>query len=205
MKFSVRDLVHIAVFGALWGVVEISVGAYLHVLLPPGATYLPLIGPGIAALGLAISLVGRRFVPRPGSVFMIGVVAALLKLLSIGGIKIGPLLGILIESGIAELVLLALPGSREDERRFSYMLAGGLGVASALPQKFLFSSLILGRSALDTYVGLVHEGARLFGVDARYALALLLFLLLMDLVLGGLAGVLAWQVSRVAETRLATR
>ncbi|MGA9349223.1 MAG: hypothetical protein WBW48_10525 [Anaerolineae bacterium] len=46
-------------------------------------------------------LVGRRFVPQAGSVFMIGVVAALLKLLSIGGVKMGPLLGILIESRLA--------------------------------------------------------------------------------------------------------
>jgi hypothetical protein len=199
MKFTLRHLVYIAVFGALWGAIEMTLGAYLHVLLPPGASYLPLVGTAITALGLAVALVGRRFVPQAGSIFMIGVVAALLKLLSVGGVKLGPLLGILIESGLAEVVLLAARRAG----RFSFALAGALAVASTLPQKFLFASLFLGRSLPQTYQGMIKEGAGVFALEVRYALVILGLLLLIDLALGGLAGGLAWEVGRIAQVRLA--
>jgi len=199
MKFTLRHLVYIAVFGALWGAIEMTLGAYLHVLLPPGASYLPVAGTAVTALGLAIALVGRRFVPQTGSILMIGTVAALLKLLSVGGVKLGPVLGILIESGLAEVVLLAAcrPG------RFSFALAGALAVASTLLQKFLFGSLLLGRSLTQTYQGMIKEGSRVFALDVRYALVILGLLVLIDLALGGLAGVLAWEVGRIAQARLA--
>jgi len=199
MKFTLRHLVYIAVFGALWGAIEMTLGAYLHVLLPPGASYLPLVGTAITALGLAVALVGRRFVPQAGSIFMIGVVAALLKLLSVGGVKLGPLLGILIESGLAEVVLLAAGRAG----RFSLALAGALAVASAIPQQFLFASLFLGRNLYQTYQGMIKEGGGVFALEARYALVILGLLLLIDLALGGLAGALAWEVGRIAQVRLA--
>ena len=127
MKFTLRHLVYIAVFGALWGAIEMTLGAYLHVLLPPGANYLPLVGTAITALGLAVALVGRLFVPQAGSIFMIGVVAALLKLLSVGGVKLGPLLGILIESGLAEVVLLAAGRAGRFELCIGWRIGRGLG------------------------------------------------------------------------------
>jgi len=34
-KWSLRDWVYVAVFGALWGAVEITLGAYLHLIFPP--------------------------------------------------------------------------------------------------------------------------------------------------------------------------
>jgi hypothetical protein len=207
MKFTLRHLVYIAVFGTLWGVLEMTSGAYLHVLFPPGASYLPLVGPAMAALGLAIALVGRHFVPRSGSVLMIGVVAALLKLLSLGGIKLGPFLGILIESGLAEVVLLAAGRLRSApagaEGRFGFAMAGAIGVASTIPQRFLLAGLILGKSLGDTYQGLIKEGSTVLGLSAGYALAIVIFLVLVDLAMGGIAGALAWEASLAAETRLA--
>ena len=211
MKFTLRQLIYIAVFGALWAAVEMTLGAYLHVLLPPGASYVPLVGPALAALGLAIALVGRRFVPQAGSVFMIAVIAAVLKLLSIGGVKLGPFIGILIEGALAELTLLALrrrgPMFQTGlaEGQFSFVLAGALAVASTIPQKFLFASIFLGRSFSKTFQGVVKQGAGVFGLEMRYALAIIVLLLLIDMILGGLAGVLAWQVGRAAEVRLARR
>ena len=56
MKFSTRELVTLTVFGALWGVVEISVGSLAHIL------NLPLSGAILAAAGLMIALTGRLFV-----------------------------------------------------------------------------------------------------------------------------------------------
>ena len=33
-SFTVRDWVYVALFGALWGALEMTLGAYLHVIFP---------------------------------------------------------------------------------------------------------------------------------------------------------------------------
>jgi hypothetical protein len=101
MKFTTRELVTLAVFGALWGLVEISLGALLHVL------HAPLTGVILAAVGITIALTGRAFVPHRGSTLFIGVIVLVLKLFSIGSVVLGPMVGILVEALLAELILSA--------------------------------------------------------------------------------------------------
>ncbi len=111
MRFAVRELVYIAIFGAIWGAVEITLGSYLHVIFPPLADTF-LVGLILTSIGTVVALIGRLFVPRTGSVLMIGVVTAILKMLSIGGVKIGPMAAILVESLLMELGLLAARAPR---------------------------------------------------------------------------------------------
>ncbi|NTW38151.1 MAG: hypothetical protein HGB17_19070, partial [Syntrophobacteraceae bacterium] len=96
MKLSTRELTTLAVFGALWGLVEISLGSVLKTL------DIPLTGIALSAVGLTIALTGRVFVPRRGSTLFIGVIAMLLKLFSLGGVVIGPMVGIFTEAVVAE-------------------------------------------------------------------------------------------------------
>ena len=211
MRFSLRHLIYIAVFGALWAAIEATLGAYLHLLFPPGASFLPLVGTVTAALGIAVALVGRRFVPHAGSVVMMSVVTALLKLISIGGVKLGPVLGILIEGVIVELALLAFrrrspsPLVRVIEPRFSYIVAGALAVASTFFQKFLFAAIFLGKSFGQTFDGFVKQGGSVFGLAARYALVIVVLFVALDALVGGLAGLLGWQVGQATALRLAKR
>src|SRR5512139_3930216 len=98
LKFSTRELVTLAVFGALWGLVEISLGSVFH------AINLPLTGMLLSVIGAMVLCIGRLFVPHRGSTIFIGVIAMFLKLFSIGNILIGPMVGILAEALIAELI-----------------------------------------------------------------------------------------------------
>ena len=82
-------MVYIGVFGALWAAVETTLGSALHVV------NVPLTGVLMTGIGITIALIGRLFVPRKGSVFFIGVVTALLKMLSLGGIVLNPMIAIL--------------------------------------------------------------------------------------------------------------
>src|SRR5690606_32761234 len=70
---NLRHLVLIAIFGALWGALELSLGSALHAL------GVPFSGLFLAGVGIAVALVGYRFTRRRGSVVQIGLVAALLK------------------------------------------------------------------------------------------------------------------------------
>ena len=103
MKLSTRQLVLIAVFGTLWGAVEMSLGSVIK------AINLPFSGAFMAAVGLLIAMTGRIFVPRRGATVFIGVIATLLKLFSIGSVVVGPIIGIMAEALIAELFLSLFP------------------------------------------------------------------------------------------------
>ena len=198
-RFTTRDLVYVAVFGALWGVLEITAGSYLHLIFPPIAT--PLVGVGtiMAAIGMVVALIGRLFVPRAGSLLMIGVVVAILKALSMGGVKLSAMLAIIIECLLAELGLLLAkrPG------RGGFMLAGCLAVLWTFFHKFFASYVFLGRGIYDVYLGILEKGAQALGMEMGYALVIVAVYLLVRIVAGGLAGWLAWDLGKAVQSRLA--
>ena len=200
--FTTRDWVYIAVFGALWGAIEISLGAYLHVIFPPLADTF-LVGVIMAGLEGIIALTGRHFVPYTGSVLMIGVVTTLLKALSLGGVKIGPMVAILAESLLMEAgLLLAQPRMRR-KTRMGFALAGALAVSWNFIHKFVMMRLLFGKGVSEVAVKMVKEGNKLLGLDVRYSIAILVVLFTIRLVVGAMAGWLAWDLGGAVRRRLA--
>lgn len=198
MKFSVRELVYIAIFGAIWGAFEMTLGSYLHVIFPPLADTF-LVGLIMASLGVVVALIGRLFVPKTGSVLMMGIVAAILKMISIGGVKLGPLVAILAESLLMELGLLV---SREPTRG-AFIFAGGLATTWNFFHKFIMMWLLFGKGAYEVYMGMVQQGVSLLRIDVSYALVIIVILLLLRIAAGALAGFVAWDLGRVVRDRLA--
>jgi ABC-type thiamin/hydroxymethylpyrimidine transport system permease subunit len=196
--FTTRDWVYVAVFGALWGAIEITLGAYLHVIFPPLADTF-LVGVIMAGLGGVIALTGRHFVPHTGSVLMIGIVAALLKALSLGGVKIGPMVAILAESLLIEAGLLLTRRST----RWTFALAGALAVSWNFFHKFVMMRLLFGSGASEVAVKMVKDGSALLGLDVRYSIAILVILFVIRLVVGAAAGWLAWDLGGAVRRRLA--
>jgi hypothetical protein len=191
MKLSTRELATLAVFGALWGVVEISLGSVLKTL------NIPLSGVVLSAIGLTIALVGRVFVPKKGSTLFIGVIATLLKLFSIGGVIIGPMVGILTEALVAEIVL-SIMGK---PRLASHMLAGALGVAWVLVQPFVTGPLLFGRTVFVVWLDLIDQGTRYLGLNAAAAIWILAVFLAIYLAIGAFVGWLAWGIARQLQIR----
>jgi ABC-type thiamin/hydroxymethylpyrimidine transport system permease subunit len=203
--FTTRDWVYIAVFGALWGAIEITLGAYLHVIFPPLADTF-LVGVIMAGVGSIIALTGRHFVPHTGSVLMIGVVTALLKALSLGGVKIGPMVAILVESLLMEVGLLALNKFRTPSHqpsRWGFALAGALAVSWNFFHKFVMMRLLFGRRVSEVAVNMVKDGSELLGFDIRYSIVILVILFCIRLVVGAVAGWLAWDLGGAVRRRLA--
>ena len=192
MKFNTRELVTIAVFGVLWGIVEISLGSLLK------SFRIPLSGAVLGAIGLTIAMIGRLFVSRKGSTFFIGVIACILKLFSLGGVIIGPMIGILSEALIAELVL-SLGGK---PRRLLFVLAGALGVLWTIVQPFITNPLLYGRSVMITWLNMLDQGSRLLGLRDNAVLLIILGLMGTHLILGGMAGWFAWSINRQLQTRM---
>lgn len=197
-SYTVRDWVYVAVFGALWGALELSLGAYLHVLFPPLAdTFFT--GLIMAGIGAVVALVGRTFVPRPGAVLGIGIVTALLKVLSLGGVKIGPVVAILAEAALMELALL----SKASPTRWRYVLAGILAVSWNFFHKFMMMRLLYGQGVTEVYVQMIQDGSQTLGMDAGQAVAIIGVLFLFRVVVGAVGGWLAWDLGQLVARRLA--
>jgi len=183
MKFSTRELVLLAVFGALWGVVEITLGSVLKSL------DVPLSGVVLAGAGLMIALIARLFVPGKGSTLFVGIIAMFLKLFSLGGVIIGPMMSIFAEALIAELVLSGLGVSGA-----SFVLAGALGVSWSLVQPFITGPLLLGRAILDVWVVVIDKAARVLGLNPEAVVLVLATFVAVHVLAGGAAGWLAWRL-----------
>lgn len=192
MKFSTKELVTMAVFGALWGAVEISLGSVLKAL------HLPFNGAFLATAGLAIALTGRLFVPRRGATLFVGVIATLLKLFSIGGVVIGPMIGILSEALLAE-VALSLLGRPS---RVAFLIAGALGVCWTVVQPFFTGALLFGRDMVEVWLELVEQGSRLLGLAPGAAVWIVVALVALHALLGAFGGWLAWEAGKQLNVRL---
>ena len=190
---STRELVTLAVFGALWGVAEMTLGAVLHALR------LPFAGLVMSAVGMLIVLTGYRFVPRRGAVLTIALVSALLKAFSLGSIVLSPMLGILAEALLAEFGL-ALAGGRPN--RGPLALAGALGVLWAFGHPFVAQGLLAGRGTVEVYRRMLEAGALFLHLDPRAIPFVVLALVLLHAAVGAAVGVLACGLGRQLARRL---
>lgn len=192
MRFTIRDLVYIGVFGALWGAVEMTLGSVLHVL------NVPFSGVILTGIGVIILLIGRLFVPRTGSVLFIGLVTAFLKMLSLGGIVLNPMIGIVAESLLTEVVLTATGRPR----RATFVLAGALAAFWPFVHPFFTHGLLAGRGLLTVYGWTIEKGAELLGLDTSAVVLIVAGLIGVHLVIGAVAGLLGWDVGQTVQTRL---
>ena len=192
MKFTTRELVTMAVFGALWGLVEISLGSVFH------AIDLPMTGMALAVIGVMVASIGRLFIPKRGSTIFIGIIAMILKLFSIGSAVIGPMVGIFTEALIAELILDAF--AKPSQPAFITACAGA--ALWTLIQPFVTGVLLFGRNLLVVWLDLLDMGTRVFGIPYQAAFWIVLTLVVVHLIFGGIGGWLAWKLGLVLKTRL---
>lgn len=192
-RFSTRDLVYIAILGAAWGLVETSLGTYLHALR------IPFRGALLTALGLLVALCGRALMPKRGTVVMIGAVTAALRLLSAGAVLLSPLAAILIESLLTELVLWpwARPG------RAAFALAGATGTLWTVVHPFVTQGLVAGSGLIVVYGWLIESTARALPVLAGLVWLLVVCAIAIPLALGVVAGLLAHDLGARLQERLA--
>lgn len=153
MAAASRDTLHIAVFGALWGLLEMTLGVALKGLRIPFTGFI------MVALVTVILLVARRFTPRPGSLALMGGVAALLKVFSMGGFILGPVGAIVMEGLVAELVLTGLGFNR-----VSAVLTGMLLLAYTTVHPLLAQTILYGGEIVPIYLDILGKGARLLGM-----------------------------------------
>jgi hypothetical protein len=190
-----RDTLYIAVFGTLWGLLEITLGTGLKSLRIPFTGFI------MVALALVILLAGRHFVPRRGSILMMGGVAALLKIFSMGGFVLGPFWAILIEALLAEIIISTL-----GLRRLSCMLTGVVLLAYTTVHPLIAQRVLYGSGIIQIYLEMLDRGRNAMGLGDASLLMVVGVWLAGITVAGsviGLAGYrLGWEVdARVQRLR----
>jgi len=183
MNWTTRDLVLLAVFGALWGGMEMTLGAALKSL------NIPLSGVLLAALGLFIAFIARIYIPKRGSTLFVGIIALLLKLFSLGGVIIGPMMSIFMEALLAEMILSLLGASR-----LSFMLAGALGVSWSVVQPFVTGPLLFGRTLVDVWTGVIARAASILHLPPHSVWLVLAAFLAVHALAGAVVGWFAWRL-----------
>ena len=193
----IRMWAYVGLFGGLWGAVEMTLGSALHLIFPPLANTF-LVGLIMTSIACAIALTGRFFVPKRGSIVLIGLIAAVLKALGPGAVKIGPMIAIMAESLLMEAALAFRP----DPGRWAYGAAGMLAVSWNFFHRFVMMGLLYGRSLPEVAAKMSREGSGVLGLDERHLLPVLATLLAVRMVCGALSGLGAWSLGERIRRRV---
>jgi hypothetical protein len=180
-------------FGALWGALEITLGAFLHSLR------IPLNGAILASLSAALLVAERQMIPKRGISLATAVVAAMCKSISPGGVILGPMVAIVVEGLLVEASLLLSPRALP-----SAVLAGSVCALWTIGQRLLTQVVYFGSSIIDLYLSLISQVGDWFAVSSRSGWWILGLLGLLVVLMGAVGGVLGWNLGRDAARNLAS-
>ncbi|MFC1583289.1 hypothetical protein ACFL4U_01265 [Candidatus Neomarinimicrobiota bacterium] len=182
-------IAYIAIFGSLWGLAEASLGTTLHLLK------IPFSGLILTAIALNIILIARAFNNAPGSTISIALLAAVIKALSISTIKVGPIVGILMEGLLAEAILTLIgPG------RTGFLIAGlSLGIYP-LVQSIITRTILFGAAFVPMILELVEGLSNRVG--SGFGWILLITYVILHLLIGLAAAGIAWTIRRRTAAKL---
>jgi hypothetical protein len=190
-RFSTRDAVYIAVLAAMWAVSESVLGGQLHAL------NIPFSGVVLAAIAVFLMITCRSLVPKIGSILIMGIVVALLRILSIGGVILSPTIAIIME---ALLIELAMTLSRR-VTALSSSIGGMLVLLWTFVHPFVVQPLLFGLPMLTIYKRTIVSGSQILGIDPANIIVILGALLIIHGIVGIVAGMVGWRFStKVLET-----
>jgi len=132
-------------------------------------------------------LVARHLNPRPGSTFLMALIAASAKMLSFSTVKVGPFVGIIMEGVLLEIILSML-GTRRLAFLFSALFIGLYPILQSIVTK----TILFGADFVPVILELVEGFSARMGHDAGWWILGLYIGL--HLIISGTFAVLTWLV-----------
>lgn len=187
MKFKVNEITTLAIFAALWGAIEITLGTLLHML------NLPFVGAFMAGIGAFILLIARSAVPRAGTTTLIGFITALIKLLSVGGHKFMPSAGIFMESILVDTAISVF-----GLNLFSYCLGASLATAITVLQNFIGVVFVLGKG-VNYFIDSIKYNFERLGIVFQGFFSVFIIVIAIKIILciifGIFIGTISWKMT----------
>lgn len=179
-----RTWTYAALYGALWGVLEATIGTALHL------GRVPFRGEVMGLLGLACLICLRRLQPRAGVVLVAGATAVFLKVFTLGGLFPGPIIGIATQAISVELAFVVARGP------VAAALGGFVTLGTNPLQRVVTAWVVSGSEAASAVLRAVGE---LGGISAEWVLAA--FVAAAGAI-GGVGGWLSWRLAGRVARRL---
>jgi nucleoside-triphosphatase THEP1 len=162
-----------ALLGSTWASVEIVLGSFLHNLR------LPFAGTLLASIGIVILVAGQRIWPERGLLWRAGIICALMKSISPSAVIIGPMIGIISEAVVVELVVRVV-----GMNVVGFVFAGA--AAALLPPAQMIVSMVItyGPDIARLYVRVVDFAAKTLAMSTLGPAELLMVYAGVSLLLG---------------------
>ncbi len=172
-----NEFISTALFGALWGLIEISLGTILH------ASKIPFRGTVLTIIAVVIITISRSFINYKGSIIAISSVAATLKLITLPGFNITPFIAIMMQGTIAEIVFSF----------FTYNLVSSLFTGSLILLYTLIHSLIMqgiffGFGIYNVYLEILNSIGKAINYEGEISLILIPVIVFLYIFIGASAG-----------------
>ena len=174
------------IFGVLWGSLEITLGSFLHVIRMPFA------GVFLSIAGACMLITGRTIYPRLGFCIRAGLICVGIKCFGPLGMKVGPLVAILMESILIESTF-CLP-----HPLLSSILSGVLVVAWSFSQQIIIQVVFLGGNVLDLYLALFNKTIAWIGMSEQTGIGIGIGIVFITLWFGALGGFWSYKLGRYA-------
>ncbi|HET56462.1 MAG TPA: hypothetical protein ENN33_14785 [Ignavibacteria bacterium] len=184
-KLSESNLINTAVFAAVWGLMEISIGTFLH------ASKIPFRGAIMSLAAIFILVSARSVLNYKGSLILLGIVTATFRLFLGVGFNITPFVAILIESLIAEIIL-----NRVGYSRISSVITGASVMIYTLLHGLIMQAVFLGMDIYKVYYELVLSFTNKIGLSENVVLIALLTVPVIHLTFGAISASFGYSVGR---------
>ncbi|MBW6498137.1 MAG: hypothetical protein K0B09_07105 [Bacteroidales bacterium] len=170
-----------AVVGSLWATIEIIIGSLLHNLK------IPLAGTTLSFITVFLIISFFQLWRENGIIWRAGLICALMKSISPSAIILGPMIGILSEALILEMII-RLAGKNP----VAYAIGGALAVFSALLQKAATLLILYGLDFVRLLENMTLFATRQLRIESLSPANLLWILSAVYLMSGAIAGILGY-------------
>ena len=172
-----NECVATALFGALWGVIEVSLGTILH------ASKIPFRGTVLTIIAVVLITISRSFINYKGSIIVISSVAATLKLITLPGFNITPFIAIMMQGIIAEIVFSSLTYNL-----ISSLLTGSLILLYTLIHSLIMQGIFFGFGIYNVYMGIMNSIGKAINYEGEMSLILIPVIVFLYIFFGAVAG-----------------
>jgi len=171
-----------AVVGSLWASVEIIAGSFLHNLR------IPFSGALLSFFGVYLLVASFQIWKEKGLIWRSGVICALMKSISPSAMILGPMIGILTEAIILEVVFFIF-----GKNLVSYILGGAFAVFSTLVHKVVSLLILYGFDFIAILDALYRFGVKQINLSQLSPLVVVIVITAVYLAAGMVAAILGYR------------
>lgn len=184
---TLYNFIIIFLLSILWGIEEVYLGGWLKDFDMIAA------GLWITFFTVIIILTGKSLVPIPGSIILMGIIAAFIKSLFTGYFKEGPVIALLIEAFVGEITILIFC-----IRRRGFIIAGILVLCVTAFHPLILSGELIDTEYFDSFAQILYS---LFGIEFLPTYLTLILFTGVHVFIGILGGIIAWHLSQVVSNK----